>query len=77
MDDEPEVYADDSMSSQAILLAVETGVEPDAWLALGHVGMNTAMRHLRRKISREASYLGGKIKGEAPTADAEGRRMSG
>jgi hypothetical protein len=74
-----EVYPDDSLSAQAILLAVETGVPPEVWLDLGVVGMNTAMKYLRAKIKREASYLGAKIRdgGDGPEIDSAGRQMSG
>jgi hypothetical protein len=74
-----EVYPDDSLNAQAILLAVETGIAPDVWLELDIIGMNTAMKYLRARIRREASYLGAKIRGEEVEqgADDAGRQMSG
>ena len=74
-----EVYPDDSLTAQAIMLAVETGIEPDIWLGLDVVGMNTAMHYLRSKIRREASYMGAKIRdgGEGGEVDNAGRKMSG
>lgn len=73
----PEVYGDDSLNAQAILLAVETGVAPDVWLDLGVIGINTAMKYLRARIKREAGYLGAKIRDGDPAADGDGRQMSG
>ena len=78
MSGELERFPDDSLNAQAILLAVETGVPPEAWLDLGLMGMNTAMHYLRNRIKREAAYFGNKIRdGSSGGADNEGRRMSG
>ena len=73
----PEVFPEDSLNDQAILLAVETGVPPQFWLDMDIIGMNTAMKHLRNKIKREAAYYGQKIRDGSPTVDREGRQMSG
>jgi hypothetical protein len=74
----PQRYPDDSITAQAILLAVETGIEPDVWLAQDVIGMNTAMRYLRSKIKREAGYFGAKVRdGEASDGAGEDRQMSG
>jgi hypothetical protein len=72
-----EVYPDDSLNAQAILLAVETGVPPQDWLELGIVGMNTAMMYVRNKMKREAAYFGQKIRDGGPARDDDGRQMSG
>lgn len=78
MTGEPEIYADDSLNAQAILLAVETGIAPDVWLEQDVIGMNTAMKYLRARIKREASYFGAKIRdGDSAETDGEGRQMSG
>lgn len=77
MSSEPEIYDDESLNAQAILLAVETGVPPDAWIDQGVIGMNTAMMYLRNKLKREAAYFGHKIRdGSSPMGD-DGRQMSG
>ena len=73
-----EVFPEDSLNAQAILLAVETGVPPEAWLALDVIGINTGMQYLREKIKREAGYFGTKIRdGGHPGVDDQGRQMSG
>lgn len=78
MSDGVEVYPEDSLTAQAVLLAVETGVPPESWLELGLVGMNTAMMYLRNRMKREAAYFGHRIRdGSSPGADNEGRQTSG
>jgi hypothetical protein len=73
-----ETYPDDSINAQAILLAVETGIEPQVWIDLGIVGMNTATKYLEAKIKREASYFGARVRGDdSAKADSGGRQMSG
>lgn len=77
MSDSPEVFPEDSLNAQAILLAVETGVPPEAWLDLGIVGINTGMHYLRNRMKREAALFGQRIRGEGSGVDSEGRQMSG
>jgi len=72
-----EVYPEDSVNDSAVLLAVETGIPPQVWIDEGLVAMNTAMKHLRNRIRREAAYYGQKIRDEESVADDQGRRMSG
>lgn len=71
-----EVYPEDSINDSAILLAVETGVPPQAWIDEGLIAINTAMKHLRNRVKREAAYYGQRIRDEG-SADDDGRRMSG
>jgi len=73
----PEVYPDGSIYDSAILLAVETGVPPEDWIAQDLIGINTAMKHLRSKLRREAAYYGHKIRDGEPVVGDDGRQMSG
>lgn len=78
MSDGPEVYPDDSITAQAILLAVETGVPAQDWIDLGLVGINTGMMYLRNRMKREAAYFGQRLRdGADGAAGGEGRQMSG
>lgn len=71
-----EVYPEDSINDSAILLAVETGVPPQVWIDEGLIGINTAMKHLRNRVRREAAYFGQSVRDEGAVDDG-GRQMSG
>ena len=72
-----EVYPADSINDTAILLSVETGIAPQVWIDEGLIGINTAMRHLRNKLKREAAYHGHGLRDGESAVGNDGRQMSG